>query len=751
MRALALTCVLSTHAFKTAINRREVVSSYNVKYSAAVATDLDRFAALTIGNGAFAINVDPTGLQTIPQVVSAFSLNTLSDWQFHSIPASSPFTCAEVPENGLAVVTCEGTNNTIASIVFSSYGAPTGSCSSGFARSPTCDAANSTAIAAAACVGRRACSLPALNSAYGDPCLGTPKRLAVQVTCAAPPPPPSRAAFLDQYRYSFYSTPISANATVSRPFATDQNISGGVQSWPMVNPHRVGMGELALRQVPPGAAPGTPDPPMLPPSYITNLSATLDVWAGGVTSAFTMADAQGGAWALTIATSIHPDVDLVATALTCAPAPGATPAPGVGCPAALRLGFAYADGAWGPSANAWGADPSLHTTAVLHNDTRSAALTLERVMDDAAWTVSCQWDSSEWLAAKAAGLEHEVLWLPPPGAATTSIALSCLWTPAGLAYPIGMATSAYVQGRVAAAGALLAQGAPRLPLQPAVQAASAAMWELFWAGGSFVHLLASGTQDPRAAELERRVVLSRFLTRSSSAGACPPQETGLLSNSWSGKFHLEMRFWHQAHWALWGNPELLHRSTGFFLDLLPNATSLARFQGYKGARWLKMLGLAQTHNASGAVDVAWLGTAVEPAPAWAPPGSLLVWESFNGINPVLQWQQPHMIWLADAQRRAVNASQGAAAAAALMQELAPLVYATADYLASAPFFNETSGFYELGPPLLGGEEFGDFTRISRATFETTCVPPSAFPEQASPLPPHTHPLLRPPPPPFPSP
>ena len=26
------------------------------------------------------------------------------------------------------------------------------------------------------------------------------------------------------------------------------------------------------------------------------------------------------------------------------------------------------------------------------------------------------------------------------------------------------------------------------------------------------------------------------------------QETGLLSNSWSGKFHLEMRFWHQAHW-----------------------------------------------------------------------------------------------------------------------------------------------------------------------------------------------------------
>ena len=184
------------------------------------------------------------------------------------------------------------------------------------------------------------------------------------------------------------------------------------------------------------------------------------------------------------------------------------------------------------------------------------------------------------------------------------------------------------------------------------------------------------------------------------------------------KFHLEMRFWHQAHWALWGNPELLHNSNGFYLDLLPNATSLARFQGYKGARWLKMLGLANTHNRSAAVDVAWLGTAHDAPPPWAPPGSLLVWESFNKINPVLQWQQPHMVWLADAQRRAVNATRGPAAALALAGELAPLVFATADYLASAPFFNESSGFFELGPPLLGGEEFGNFSVISRPAFET---------------------------------
>lgn len=139
---------------------------------------------------------------------------------------------------------------------------------------------------------------------------------------------------------------------------------------------------------------------------------------------------------------------------------------------------------------------------------------------------------------------------------------------------------------------------------------------------------------------------------------------------------------------LWGNPELLDRSNAFYFDLLPNATSLARFQvqlgwfdcpesmftcnpqGYKGARWLKMLGLANTYFPYTSIDVKWLGTdyvcrqsgkifsyllksAYFPAqatpPDWAPAGQLLLWESFNKINPVLQWNQPHMVWLADVQ------------------------------------------------------------------------------------------------------
>jgi len=452
---------------------------------------------------------------------------------------------------------------------------------------------------------------------------------------------------------------------------------------------------------------------MIPPSSVTNISAVLDVWSGGVSSNYTLEDAQGGLFSIEAATSVHPDADLVAMQLSCTAQDLVSTS---GCPTSLRIAFAYANTDFGPYANDWtAARIPLHNSTVLLNDTVHGSLTIARDMDDSHWVVTCQWDNPVWHFVRTAA--HAFVLLPPPGVPSTSVSLSCLWTPKDLVYPIGMNSSQFVGSKVATARALL--DAPRFPMQPAVQASSASMWHDFWMQGAFLDLLASNTSDPRAHELQRRVILSRFLTRSNSAGSTPPQETGLLSNSWSGKFHLEMRFWHQAHWSLWGNPELLHRSNGFYFDLLPNATSLARFQGYKGARWLKMLGLANPlAGEDSMVDVSWLGTDFEEPPSWAPSGKLLLWESFNQINPILQWNQPHMIWLADTQRRAVNASQGPEAALLLMRELSPLVFATADYLASAPFFNESSGHYELGPPLLGGEEFGDYYVISRPTFET---------------------------------
>ena len=79
----------------------------------------------------------------------------------------------------------------------------------------------------------------------------------------------------------------------------------------------------------------------------------------------------------------------------------------------------------------------------------------------------------------------------------------------------------------------------------------------------------SGSTDPRAAELERRVVLSQYLTAIQCAGSLPPQETGLTYNSWFGKSHLEMHWWHAAHFALWNRVELLERSLSWYGRILP--------------------------------------------------------------------------------------------------------------------------------------------------------------------------------------
>ena len=87
-----------------------------------------------------------------------------------------------------------------------------------------------------------------------------------------------------------------------------------------------------------------------------------------------------------------------------------------------------------------------------------------------------------------------------------------------------------------------------LPAAAAVEASSEASFGDYWAAGAFVDLAsrASGAAGARAAELERRVVLSQYALRVHSAGSTPPQETGLLCNSWGGKHHSEMRFWHQV-------------------------------------------------------------------------------------------------------------------------------------------------------------------------------------------------------------
>src|SRR5262249_50481756 len=67
-----------------------------------------------------------------------------------------------------------------------------------------------------------------------------------------------------------------------------------------------------------------------------------------------------------------------------------------------------------------------------------------------------------------------------------------------------------------------------------IRSASADHWKNYWSTGGAIDL--SGNDDPRASELERRIVLSQYVMAVHDAGSLPPQETGLAANSWFGKF-----------------------------------------------------------------------------------------------------------------------------------------------------------------------------------------------------------------------
>ncbi|MBS1726186.1 MAG: hypothetical protein JST51_05645 [Armatimonadetes bacterium] len=199
----------------------------------------------------------------------------------------------------------------------------------------------------------------------------------------------------------------------------------------------------------------------------------------------------------------------------------------------------------------------------------------------------------------------------------------------------------------------------KLPDANAIFTASAKSWPEYWKSGGAIDL--SQSKDPRWKELERRIVLSQYLMKVNEAGSLPPQESGLVNNGWFGKFHMEMLWWHGAHWALWNRWPELNPSLTIYKKLLPEATALAKKQGYEGARWPKCMG----------------PTLVE----WPHP-----------IHSWLTWQQPHPLFFAELDYRAHPTR-------ATLEKWQPIVEASADFMATYPYFNSTTKRYDLGPPI----------------------------------------------------
>jgi hypothetical protein len=288
--------------------------------------------------------------------------------------------------------------------------------------------------------------------------------------------------------------------------------------------------------------------------------------------------------------------------------------------------------------------PDRHTTEILHHTARGQEnpLNLQRKLDDDEYFVNLfLGERTEWSQVG----KHEFA-LKSNG---SEIAFTCHFDTQG----------------------------PRLEFPADPFGISGKFWQNFWSTGGAIDLSAS--TDPRWRELERRIVLSQYLTRVNCAGSLPPAETGLTYNSWYGKFHLEMHWWHDVHFSLWGREELFEKSMPYYQKILPAAEQIAKTQGYRGARWPKM---------------------TDPSGRDSP----------SGIGPLLIWQEPHPIYYAELCYRAHPND-------ATLKQWQPIVEETADFMASYVVRDPQTGKYILGPPMKTVPEHNDTNKTRNPTFE----------------------------------
>lgn len=373
------------------------------------------------------------------------------------------------------------------------------------------------------------------------------------------------------------------------PYSVQFNEPGRQQdaaNWLRINPHRLHLGVVGFEL----------------PSTVTfddfaDVTQTLLLGSGIIDSRYTL---QGVP--VHVQTVCHPERDLLAARVK------------AGQPMPIRLHFPYPTGEHADDACDWDADSKHHTTLVSR---RNNLAVFRRTIDATIYYVVVQWQGDVLIAQPSANC----FVLTP---STGDFAFSCEFLPTY--------TTTFTDYL--------------LPTFGEAATASATAWAKFWNEGGVVDF--SACTDPRAPELERRVVLSQYLMAIQAAGDTPPQETGLTYNSWYGKFHLEMIWWHQSHFPLWGHADKLHHTLSWYEKARPMARSIAERQGYKGVRWMKM---------------------TDPSAAEAP----------SKVGSFLIWQQPHLIYLAELVYRANPTKEVLDKYFKLVQETAEFMYSFADY------------------------------------------------------------------------
>ena len=390
-----------------------------------------------------------------------------------------------------------------------------------------------------------------------------------------------------------------------------------------LNPHRLHLGRIRFEL----------DSRPVTMKDLGQATQELDLWTGVITSTFKLAGRP-----VKVITCCHPEQDVVAARIE-------SPLLGSG---RIRVcwDFPYMGGGFSCTGDWSKKTNDAHQTKVLRQAPRQADLL--RTLDKDRYRVSVAWSPEDAKWARRA-LHSFVL---SPGKKARELEIVTAFSP----------------GR-----------AGKLPTFTAARDASAKWWKNFWTQGAAIDL--SKSKDPRWKELERRIVISQYVTAVNCAGSSPPQETGLFGNTWYGKFHLEMIAWHGVHFALWKREHLLERWMKWMRTQgLKGARKRARRQGYQGARWNKMI----DRNTS--------------------------WESPSGTGAYRLTQQGHAIYMSELLYRIRPTRQ-------TLERYKDVVLESAEFMADFLAWDKKNNRYVLGPPLKTGAEASNAMEAMNPTVE----------------------------------
>lgn len=375
------------------------------------------------------------------------------------------------------------------------------------------------------------------------------------------------------------------------------------------NPHRLQLGNMGFEIV-------KKDGSLASIQDIKNIRQTLNMWTGEIHSTFQVENIP-----VDVITYCHQQLDDISIKVKSILLKQGR--------LKIRIRLPYPTGGWADMGNNWN-DENKHQSLIINKTNNSAII--EHKLDSTNYFINIKWKGNAVLKKKMA---HYFLIEPN---ADSIFELSCLFTKKkSIASP---------------------------PSFSATENNSIKQWRLFWQTGGAIDF--SGSTDRRAFELERRIILSRYLTKIQCAGSNPPQETGLTYNSWYGKFHMEMFWWHAVHFALWGHVDLLEKSMSWYARAAANAKKIAERQGYDGVRWQKM---TDDHG--------------DEAP--------------SSVGAFLIWQQPHFIYLAELVYRDKKDKR-------VLDKYKNLVFATADFMASFARFDSVKKKYVLGKGVIAAQE-----------------------------------------------